>query len=99
MNDKEILDNELRVDKYYEGQGCTCFAWSGIECGCIDVDWTPKEVYTLRNRIKYLELKQEKIIKSIKKCFGRAVACDNTLLVNADNYDLLVKVCNKVYKS
>tara|TARA_R110000796_G_C14223498_1_gene394919 strand:- start:90 stop:341 length:252 start_codon:yes stop_codon:yes gene_type:complete len=42
-------------EEYREGQGCTCFAWSWVECGCEDADWTPKEVYTLRKRIAELE--------------------------------------------
>ncbi len=29
------------------GKGCLCHAHSEAECGC-DVDWTPREVYELR---------------------------------------------------
>ena len=45
-------------------------------------------------RIAELEVKQRDIIRDIKVCFGRAVACDNNLLVNADAYNLLVATCN-----
>ena len=55
-------------EKYIPGEGCQCSARCSCECGC-DVDWTPKEVYKLREqrdraqskienqaeRIKYLE--------------------------------------------
>lgn len=36
------------LENYYEGKGCKCFARSSSECGCPDVDWTPKAVYELR---------------------------------------------------
>jgi hypothetical protein len=34
---------------YVPGQGCQCHAHSEAECGC-DVDWTPREVYELREQ-------------------------------------------------
>jgi len=40
---------------HYEGKGCSCYASSEIECCCEDADWTPKEVYELRERVKELE--------------------------------------------
>jgi hypothetical protein len=43
------------MSKYIPGQGCTCFAWSWVECGCEDVDWTDPEVYELRARVLALE--------------------------------------------
>ena len=36
------------LENYYEGKGCKCEARSSSECGCHDVDWTPKAVYELR---------------------------------------------------
>jgi len=36
-------------EKYIPGEGCLCHAHSEAECGC-DVDWTPKEVYELREQ-------------------------------------------------
>jgi len=36
------------LEKYYVGKGCRCEARSSNECGCNDVDWTPKAVYELR---------------------------------------------------
>jgi hypothetical protein len=38
-------------DKYTPGQDCKCSAYSESECGC-DVDWTPAEVYELREQLK-----------------------------------------------
>jgi hypothetical protein len=36
-------------ENYTPGQGCMCHAHSEEECGC-DVDWTPREVYELREQ-------------------------------------------------
>jgi hypothetical protein len=36
-------------DKYIPGEGCQCSARCSCECGC-DVDWTPREVYELREQ-------------------------------------------------
>ena len=36
-------------EKYIPGEGCQCSARCSCECGC-DVDWTPKEVYELREQ-------------------------------------------------
>jgi hypothetical protein len=41
-------------EKYTPGEGCMCHAHSESECGC-DVDWTPREVYELRETISDLE--------------------------------------------
>ena len=38
-------------DKYIPGQDCGCYAYSESECGC-DADWTPAEVYELREQLK-----------------------------------------------
>lgn len=35
--------------EYIPGEGCLCHAHSESECGC-DVDWTPREVYELREQ-------------------------------------------------
>jgi hypothetical protein len=34
---------------YTPGEGCECLAHSEAECGC-DADWTPREVYELREQ-------------------------------------------------
>jgi hypothetical protein len=36
-------------EKYIPGEGCECSARCSCECGC-DVDWTPREVYELREQ-------------------------------------------------
>ena len=36
-------------ENYIPGEGCQCSAYNESECGC-DVDWTPKEVYELREQ-------------------------------------------------
>lgn len=56
---KEAIANAIRSERqqargkelssdYHAGKGCKCAAHSQEECGCPDVDWTPREVYELR---------------------------------------------------
>ena len=49
------------LESYYEGQGCKCEARSSSECGCHDVDWTPKAVYELRAERDSLQTALEEI--------------------------------------
>lgn len=46
------------TNKYTPGQDCGCSAYSESECGC-DADWTPAEVYELREQVKHLQSKIE----------------------------------------
>lgn len=48
MTSKKLRD-------YVPGKGCLCGAWHESECSCNGVDWTPKEVYVLRNKVKLLK--------------------------------------------
>jgi len=34
------------LDDYYPGKGCQCFAKNESECGCENINWTPKKYYT-----------------------------------------------------
>ncbi len=43
------IRNETMKEKYIPGEGCLCHAHSEAECGC-DADWTPREVYELREQ-------------------------------------------------
>jgi hypothetical protein len=36
-------------EKYIPGKDCQCLAHNEYECGC-DADWTPREVYELREQ-------------------------------------------------
>ena len=36
-------------EKHIPGEGCQCSARCSCECGC-DVDWTPREIYELREQ-------------------------------------------------
>jgi hypothetical protein len=45
------------MDDYYEGKGCQCYAAYQGECCCEDVDWTPVEVYKLREELAKLTTK------------------------------------------
>jgi hypothetical protein len=44
---------EIITSDYFPGQNCDCEARSSYECGC-DADWTPVEVYKLREDAKQL---------------------------------------------
>ena len=51
--------------EYIPGEGCLCHAHSESECGC-DVDWTPKEVYELREqRDRLLEEREQWRMSSV----------------------------------
>ena len=42
-------------EEYIPGEGCECSARCSCECGC-DVDWTPREVYELRDKAERYRL-------------------------------------------
>ena len=44
--------------EYIPGQDCGCYAYNESECGC-GADWTPSEVYELREQVKNLLSKME----------------------------------------
>lgn len=46
-------------EDYYPGKDCTCMAHGECECGC-GADWTPREVYRLREHVKEIESELEK---------------------------------------
>jgi len=58
--------NKIITADYYEGQGCTCYATSANECGCEGADWTPTEVYKLREDAKQLALERDEAIELLK---------------------------------
>jgi hypothetical protein len=43
-----------KLIEHADGRDCVCMAVSYIACFC-DADWTPKEVYKLRQRVESLE--------------------------------------------
>jgi len=45
--------NDINLDTYTAGQGCECGAYGECECGC-GADWTPREVYELRDEVTVL---------------------------------------------
>ena len=45
--------NKIITADYFPGKDCHCEARSSYECGC-DADWTPTEVYKLREDAKQL---------------------------------------------
>jgi len=59
--------NEIITEDYYEGQGCTCYATSANECGCEGADWTPTEVYKLREDAKQLALERDEAREHLRE--------------------------------
>jgi hypothetical protein len=49
-------------EKYIPGEGCECSARCSCECGC-DVDWTPREVYELREQRDRLAAALERVLE------------------------------------
>jgi hypothetical protein len=45
----------MTMNKHFPGIGCVCCASSDFECGCDGADWTPVEVYELRDELKELK--------------------------------------------
>ena len=64
--------HEIITSDYYEGQGCTCYATSANECGCEGADWTPTEVYKLREDAKQLALERDDALSQIAQAECRA---------------------------
>lgn len=57
---------------YFPGKGCRCFADGPNNCGCTDVDWTPREVYVLTDLLQrivdygYLNDVESDLLEEIK---------------------------------
>lgn len=52
-------------DKYTPGQDCGCHAFSESECGC-DADWTPSEVYELREELTAERALADRLAKQLE---------------------------------
>lgn len=63
-------------DKYTPGQDCKCHAYSESECGC-DVDWTPSEVYELREKLTAERSLADRLAEALK-----FIATDNIANAN-----------------
>ncbi len=63
--------NEIITSDYFPGQNCDCEARSSYECGC-DADWTPTEVYKLREDAKQLALERDDALSQIAQAECRA---------------------------
>lgn len=48
-----------------DGKGCKCAAYSASDCGCPDVDWTPQEIYDLREKLSTLREENERLKKQV----------------------------------
>ena len=64
MKDQDKLKTEVELQEYYEGIGCRCFARSREECAC-DSDWTPTQVYILRNKVQQLTKERDAAVEKI----------------------------------
>jgi hypothetical protein len=73
-------------EKYIPGEGCQCSARCSCECGC-DVDWTPREVYELRDKAERYRLdanammmqrdRLAAVLQRIRDGYGGQVASPN----------------------
>jgi len=63
--------NEIITSDYFPGQDCDCEARSSYECGC-GADWTPVEVYKLREDAKQLALERDDALSQIAQAECRA---------------------------
>jgi len=63
--------NEIITADYFPGKDCDCEARSSYECGC-DADWTPTEVYKLREDAKQLALERDEALSQIAQAECRA---------------------------
>ena len=63
--------NKIITADYFPGKDCQCEARSSYECGC-DVDWTPTEVYKLREDAKQLSLERDDALSQIAQAEKRA---------------------------
>lgn len=68
-----------------DGEGCKCEAHGECECGCPNVDWTPKELVLARQRIAALEA----VIVHMRSCRKPPAYCAvcNDLLAVAEMLD------------
>lgn len=62
-----------------DGKGCKCAAYSESECAC-DVDWTPQEVYDLREKVQRLE----EAIRRLAEQDATLSVCDGNVTVQVD---------------
>ncbi len=60
-------------EPYYPGKGCMCAAQSEAECGCSGVDWTPVEVYSLREDVNRLKRENAALQKDRKRLDGLTI--------------------------
>ncbi len=63
--------NKIITADYFPGKDCDCEARSSYECGC-DADWTPTEVYKLREDAKQLSLERDDALSQIAQAEKRA---------------------------
>jgi hypothetical protein len=62
-------------EKYIPGEGCQCSARCSCECGC-DVDWTPREVYELREQRDRLAEALEIVLDEVRNDY---MACKDEI--------------------
>jgi len=62
---KELFSLLDATEETDEGQGCECGAYGEHECGC-GADWTPREVYELRDEVTVLRKALNDIINGVQ---------------------------------
>jgi hypothetical protein len=80
-----------------DGIGCTCCARSESEC-CCDVDWTPQEVYELRQRVAELESKRNLYNHGFRDGLKGLDMLKETLSACEKERDDLRQICRDAYE-
>jgi hypothetical protein len=69
----------MNNDGHFEGKGCICYAHSINDCACSNADWTPKEVYELREQLAAKDARIAELESKLKEL-------DRKLLSYQDDY-------------
>ena len=63
--------------EYTPGQDCNCHAYGENECGC-DADWTPAEVYELRDQLTAERALADRLAKALLSFCRSGMVWPNT---------------------
>jgi uncharacterized coiled-coil DUF342 family protein len=73
-------------EKYIPGEGCQCLAHNEYECGC-DADWTPREVYELREQ-------RDRLAEELRTLIEERNEVCNQRDAAFERYNEAVELCN-----
>ena len=70
------------------GEGCTCNAYGECECGC-GADWTPQEVYDLRDKLTSALEREKVLIHRLKYAEKIMVEMENEMINNWNHASMI----------